>query len=195
MAFNKKRAYFSRNIDECDGNGKSLFSCFNSLVDKNQDSVLPTHDSPKQLAKRFQTYFRDKITKIRHSFKTINSQKARYTPNLSQAQLHTLQPATKVEINPIITTYGINSSPEDSIPTTSLKNNLGLFIQIWTNIVNLSLTQGSMECLKGAVLIPPIKELDNLIDTDVLKKYRPVSNLAFVSKLIERFVAIRLEYG
>ena len=59
--------------------------------------------------------------------------------------------------------------------------------------MNLSLSQGSMDCLKNAILCPLIKELDELIDTDVLKNYRPVSNLAFVSKLIERVVAIRLE--
>ena len=193
MAFNKKRAYFSGKIEECNGNSKPLFSCLNSLLDKKQDTVLPTHDSPKQLAERFQTHFKDKITKIRHSFKTINTQKPRYIPNLSQTQLHTLQPTTEDEINSIIMSYGINSSPEDSIPTTLLTNNLDLFIPIWTNIVNLSLAQGTMECLKSAVLIPLIKELDDLIDTDILNNYRPVSNLVFISKLIERVVAIRLE--
>ena len=42
-------------------------------------------------------------------------------------------------------------------------------------------------------LIPLIKELDDVIDTDMLKNYRPVSNLVFISKLVERIVAIRLD--
>ena len=61
------------------------------------------------------------------------------------------------------------------------------------DLVNLSLVQGSMECLKGAILNPLIKESDQLIDKDTLKNYRPVSNLLFLSKLIERVVAIRLD--
>ena len=50
-----------------------------------------------------------------------------------------------------------------------------------------------MDCLTNAVLLPLIKELGSLIDADMLKNYRPVSNLIFRSKLIERVVAIRLE--
>ena len=51
---------------------------------------------------------------------------------------------------------------------------------------------GSMECLKSAVVIPLIKELDCVIDRDVLKNYRPVSNLLFLEKIIERVVSMRL---
>ena len=50
-----------------------------------------------------------------------------------------------------------------------------------------------MDCLKGTTLMPLIKELDEMIDTDILKTYKPVSNLVFLSKLIERVVAIRME--
>ena len=49
-----------------------------------------------------------------------------------------------------------------------------------------------MEGLKNAVVIPLIKELNALTGTDNFKKYRPV-NLLFVSKLIERDFAIRLQ--
>ena len=87
----------------------------------------------------------------------------------------------------------MNCSPEDPIPILLVKNNLDLLIPIWTDIVNLSLSQGSMECLKSAILNPLIKELDQLIDKDILKNFRPVSNLVFVSKLIEKVVAIRLD--
>ena len=37
------------------------------------------------------------------------------------------------------------------------------------DIVNLSLNHGSMEYLKNAILNPLIKELDQLIDIDILK--------------------------
>ena len=115
-----------------------------------------------------------------------------YSTHLSGV-LEVFEPATEEEIRSIITTYGINCSPEDPIPVSLLKNNIDTFIPIWLEIVNLSLRQGSMDCFKNAILCPLIKELDELIDTDVLKNYRPVSNLVFLSKLIERVVAIRLD--
>ena len=49
-----------------------------------------------------------------------------------------------------------------------------------------------MDCLKCAIIIPLIKELDEVIDSDVLRNYRPVSNLLFLEKLIERIVMVRL---
>ena len=49
-----------------------------------------------------------------------------------------------------------------------------------------------MDCLKNAVVIPLIKEMDGLMDKDTLKNYRPVSNLLFVGKIIERVVSTQL---
>ena len=57
----------------------------------------------------------------------------------------------------------------------------------------MSLELGSMDCLKSAVILPLIKELGTLVDKENFKNYRPVSNLQFLSKLIERVVDIRLE--
>ena len=49
-----------------------------------------------------------------------------------------------------------------------------------------------MDTLKCAILTPLIKELDEHIDRNNLKTYRPVSNLQFVGKLVERIMSIRL---
>ena len=99
--------------------------------------------------------------------------------------LQAFEPATEDEIHSIIATYGINCSPDDPVPASILKNNLDTFVPIWLDIVDLSLSHGSMDCLKNAILTPLIKALDELLDVDVLKNYRPVSNLVFLSKLIE----------
>ena len=56
----------------------------------------------------------------------------------------------------------------------------------------MSLSQGSMECLQGAILLPLIKHLDDLMDKDNFINYRPVSNFPFIGKFVERVVSIRL---
>ena len=62
-----------------------------------------------------------------------------------------------------------------------LNKYIELFIAIWIKLVNLSLMEGSMEgsmdSLKSAVLLPLIKDLDEYIDRDNIKHYRPVSKL------------------
>ena len=60
-------------------------------------------------------------------------------------------------------------------------------------IVNLSLDVGKMDGAKSAVIQPLIKELNSMTNTDEYKNYRPVSNLVFIGKLIERVVDIRLQ--
>ena len=87
--------------------------------------------------------------------------------------------------------HGLKCSPEDPIPAALLKRVVDVFIPIWRELVNLSLAQGSMICLKCSVLAPLIKALDSLMDIEILKNYRPVSNLLFLSKLIERIVDLR----
>ena len=73
---------------------------------------------------------------------------------------------------------------------TLLSKNLKLLLPAICDIVNLSLTTGSMEGSKLAHLTPLIKGLS--LDKDCLKNYRPISNLTFIGKLIERVVLRRL---
>ena len=193
LALIKKKSYYATKLDECKGNTKSLFALLNKLVGKKHEAVLPSHESTIQLAERFKFYFKDKITKIRKCFSKTNYHHQNSCFPIGHTPLTTFEHATEEEITKIIKSHGINCSPGDPVPLLLLKNNLNLFIPIWTDLVNLSLDQGSIECLKSAILIPLIKELDELVDTEVLKNYRPVSNLLFLSKLIERVVAIRLE--
>ena len=57
-------------------------------------------------------------------------------------------------------------------------------------LVNLSLSTGSVDGTKSAYLTPLIK--GSSLDINNLKNYRPVSNLCFVGKIIEKVVLKRL---
>jgi hypothetical protein len=59
------------------------------------------------------------------------------------------------------------------------------------DIVNASLSSGFFPSeLKSAIIQPLLKKSG--LDSEVLKNYRPVSNLSFISKVIEKVVASRL---
>ena len=80
----------------------------------------------------------------------------------------------------------------DPTPASVLKNNINIFLPLWTHLVNLSLSTGSIDgLLKQADINPLLKDfhLDHLVHGN----FRPVSHLQFVSKLIERVVAKRLK--
>ena len=62
---------------------------------------------------------------------------------------------------------------------------------VLTVIVNTSLLCADFTPeLKRAFVTPLIKKL--ILDYEIFKNYRPVSNLSFVSKLIERIICVQL---
>ena len=191
LALHKKKQHFTSQINEAKNKQKCLFSIVNRLMDVKQDTSLPTASSDEHLANKFQSYFKEKISKIRETFTSSDFIHQDSTPVTFKA-MSTFEPATEDELRAIITSFGISCSPVDPIRAKMLADNIELFIPFWLEVVNLSLLTGSMDCLKSAVISPLLKELDEFIDYVIFKNYRPVSNLLFLSKLIERCVASRL---
>ena len=188
LAHKKKCKHYGDKLEE---NNLLLFSSLKTLLDNEHEEVLPEAESDEELANRFLKYFSDKIAKIRSTFPEERKQ----TPKmpLPGGKLSEFEPATEDEIRGIVKEYGIKCSPEDPIPAALLKmSDMDLFIPIWTQLVNLSLREGSMQCLKNGILLPLIKQLDEIMDKENDKNYRPVTNLQFVGKLIERVVNKRL---
>ena len=63
---------------------------------------------------------------------------------------------------------------------------------IVTSIVNASLNHAIVPLSLKTALIRPLLKKSGL-DKEVLKNYRPVSNLSFISKVLEKVVAKRLD--
>ena len=80
----------------------------------------------------------------------------------------------------------------DPIPTWLLKNCLDPLLPLITKIINQSLAEGDVpRAFKVAHVTPLLKKAG--LDQDNLKNYRPVSNLSFLSKLLEKVVARRID--
>ena len=190
LAHQKKCNYYGEKMEGV--NNKVLFSSINKLLDNEPDAVLPECKSDIELADNFLKFFSDKIEKIRATF-TNDEQFNMESGGSPIENLLVFDAATENEISEIITSFGVKCSPEDPMPASVLTSHSELLIPIWTKLVNMSLEQGSMDCLKNAVVIPIIKQLDSTMDKDEYKNYRPVSNLLFLGKLIERIVSARLD--
>ena len=72
----------------------------------------------------------------------------------------------------------------DLVPTALLKKINATVAPEITCIINNSLEEGHIsEKLKDALLKPGIKKLD--LDKEILKHFRPISNLSYLSKLLD----------
>ena len=192
LAFRKKREFFSDKIQNC-SSSKALFSCVNRLMDNTKSDALPTHESPAELASKFNKFFKEKIINIRKHFPPPSDGDKSKSKTFTGIPLSVFRPATLEEIEGIVGKFGLKSSPEDPLPASLLVQLKDILIPVWLELVNLSLEQGSIECLKSAVVLPLLKGLDSLLDTEIFKNYRPVSNLQLIGKIIERIIGTRLD--
>ena len=94
------------------------------------------------------------------------------------------------EISDILKECPFKTSTLDQLPASLLRSSRDILLPILTKIVNCSLSPGEIEGAKLAHLTPLLK--DPKLDQSVLKNYRPISNLTFIGKLIERVVLRRL---
>ena len=150
---------------------------------------LPSSDDDVHLANKFSHFFDDKINVIRNRFQ-LNS--SALEESFSGENLENIRPATDEEVKALILSYSNKSCELDPIPTWLLKICINELLPILTAVINSSLSTGEFpEQCKHAIVRPLLKK-DNL-DPDELKNYRPVSNLHFISKIIEKLVVQRLE--
>ena len=166
-----------------------------NLLNREQKSVLPSHDCVKDLADKFITYFNDKISNIRKDLEKAPISTSQTPHNIfSKFDGEVLDSFTEVsedDIRKIILSSPTKSCALDPIPTWLLKKCEDELIPVLTLIVNTSLSCAEFpKELKRAFLTPLIKKI--ILDAEILKNYRPVSNLSFLSKLIERIVCVQL---
>ena len=174
-------------IHENASDQKQLFKITNKLMHRNDVQKLPSHDSTEELADRFADYFIDKIMTIRSNLAHVDHRQlpAEEPCNFVFSKFSTV---SEDEVRKLIVKSPTKSCNLDSIPTWLLKDCLDTLLPVITKIVNLSLSSSVMpDKLKEAILSPRLKKA--LMDSEILKHFRPVSNLTFVSKLIERVVA------
>jgi hypothetical protein len=190
LAKSKKVQFYKSQFVKYNHSQKSLYQFVDTFLDKDDDLTLPPIESLQQTVDDFNTFFTEKVKKIRKSF-PLSPSKTWKSESYTGTKLAHFEPTTVEEVTEILKDTNIKSCGLDPVPAELLKENLDLFLPELCDLVNLSLTSGSMDGVKVAHLTPLIKSMS--LDSSNMKNYRPVSNLAFVGKLIEKVVQRRLD--
>ena len=189
MALEKQTAHYTKLVEDAGSCQKTLFKVANELLDKNEDRVLPPHSDSKQLANEFNQFYVDKVKKIRKSIPTVTP--TAHPRPFQGEQLLVFEPTTIEELTELMKEFGVKTSVEDPIPAKLIKSVTDILLPTYTILINKSLAEGSMVNVKSSVIDPLLKKAGLEIEKNV--NYRPVNNLPFFSKLIERVVKKRLE--
>ena len=109
---------------------------------------------------------------------------------LTDLKLRNFRPATSDEINVIILSCSNSSCLLDPVPTWLLKECINDLLPLITARVNTSISTGKFpKTLKNAIVRPHLQ--NQKLDPEELKHYRPVSNINFLTKIIEKCVVKR----
>ena len=169
---------------------KKLFGLLDSLTkESGGNPTLPGSDA--SLREGFSCFFQDKIETICRSFNPEDHLRVPFTLPNDLPRMLSFKPFTLSEVRPLLSKAKHTTCLSDTIPTRLLKTHPETFLPLITKLINLSLTSGTFPCIwKRAIVKPLFKEIGL---ENIFKNYRPVSNLNFITKLLESAVLLQIQ--
>ena len=188
----EKYKLYSEKISAASNDPKKLWKELNHILNKSPAPALPKHDSLPPLVETFSSFFLEKIDNIRAKFTDdINPSPGHATQYTAPGLFQKFQEVSENEIAKLIKSSPVKSSSLDPIPTFLLLDCLDVLTKPITTIINLCLAHGVFPDQFKLALVSPLLKKPSL-SKEELKNYRPVSNLNYMSKLLERVVARQL---
>ena len=177
----KKETYWTSRLERDGRAPPLLWRSLSSVLGRDRDTTGATGHT----AEGFAAFFTRRVDEIRADTAAAPPPDVVDTAPVPWSSF---QPCTEADVRRIIMSSPVKSCSLDQIPTFLLREHVDLFTPFVTAIVNASLSQGRLpDSQKHAIVLPLLKKSG--LDTADMANFRPVSNLSFLSKVIERVVA------
>ena len=185
----RKVQHFKNRIDRCCGDQKKLFCVFDDLLGRRYTKVLPSYASGAELATGFSQFFASKIARIREDldqFPVMYEYSVNFQGRTQPAQyLRRFESVTVDDVRKFIRLAKKTFCLLDPINVAKVTTAYEASAAFIAKIINACFNESNfVSSEKIALLNPHLKKAG--LDCENLSNYRPVSNLSFLSKLIER---------
>ena len=188
----KKKEFYKRKTEEAGNDIGKLYNILDGLTGKSKKQSLPESPSDIELANKFAEFFESKITTIFDNIEIVENYQT-VVQREPQNKLYRFEKTNQQRIEKIVKKVKPTHCDNDPFPFSEVKNSerLPLILDIYTKIVNLCIENKIIPTTEKSALINPI--LKTNLDSQCLKSYRPVSNLPFLSKIIENVILDQLQ--
>ena len=144
-----------------------------------------------ELPNAFSSFFSSKIQSLRKKLDDTPFQQCHPDQTFTGVPFEAFSPVTQTDIEKILKEMSLKSCDLDPIPASVLGKCIPQLLPFITDIINTSLTTGVFPAdLKKAIVRPLLKKHN--LDHNNLSNYRPVSNIPFMSKLLEKVALLQL---
>ena len=176
-----KSSYLREEIEKLDNKG--LFQWMQKLTSPpSYERSLPSHESDKQLANDFGSFFQNKILKIVDELdgrQTVNEAMQQETIHPTFSKFHPISEDDDV-LN-VIKESPSKSCRLDHAPTWLIKKCIDVLISFFTKLVNLLVSSGIVPSLfKTSHVISILKKPK--LHVENMANCQPIANLMFLSK-------------
>ena len=190
-----KSSYYSSIISDNTSNQKILFNTVDKLLHRRPEKRYPTTSSTVDTANNFAEFFHNKIVAIQDALScepSLSDHQICLAEEQSSCELAVFQTVPVKVVGHLIDVTGLKSCDLDPVPAHILKGCKSTLLPTLTRIINLSLQSACMPGqIKEAVVRPKLKK--ESLDFEEYSNFRPISNLKFVSKIIEKAVAVQVK--
>lgn len=190
LMVSSKETYYQQLLREHIDNPKALWAAINKDLLHRHHEDIPLHLSTNV----FSEYFSKKIDDIRSDLMSQASEIDVQTDAIysvpDQKIFQKFKSVTKTEVLKLITTSPMKQCSSDPIHTRILKACTSVLLEPITSLINSVLVDGLPNELKHALVTPVLK--NGKLPRELLQNYRPISNLPFLAKLIERVISKQL---
>src|SRR6218665_2632496 len=179
----KEAAYWEDLVTKNSANPKRLWSTISGLLGKSSS----TSPSPSFSADDYQRMLSAKLDKLRVAPATSPLP----TFVLTDAVFNNFRLITDTELRKLLTTCNLKSCELDPLPSFVMVDVLDEIVPFLLYLFNRSLSEGFLpSSQKCSIICPALKQ--SSLDPSLCQNYRPIANLSFLSKTLERLVSLQL---
>jgi len=195
QVFQCKRGYYRSEIDSCRGNLRRLFSFLNGLLGQRSMHTLPSTGTDVNLSAEFATFFEGKIVRIRDELEN-GLIRREYSVDLPQRPppiltLINFHPVVEFDVLRYIREVNKTYCLLDPINVSKIPVAYEKAAPFIASMINQCIAENNFLLSEKHAIIKPLLKRTGL-NGDDLANYRPVSNLTYLSKIMERAILDQL---
>ena len=196
MVKEKRTTFHTEAIKEVWNNKRLLYTRLNHLLGKSQ-TVLPEDTPGQNLGNAFATFFSEKVIKIRNTIEDklsgiFNNQLQVCSACHCVTKFSSFRKISLSDLSKVFNVMNGKFCSLDPMPTWLLSSCYTEISTVILDIINQSICNGVVPTdFKNATVRPIVKNFKG--NADDLSNYRPVSNISFLSKLVEKVVLWQID--